>query len=256
MYHSISPRSGPLVVSPDSFSRQQEHLAREYNVVSLDQVCQATSEGSLLPPRSVLLTFDDGYRDNLEIAKPVLDNYGHPATIFVAADLIGLGALRYRSRTVSILSWDELRDLSTSFSVGSQGLTHRVLTKMLVLDAERELRESKRVLEERLDRPVVSFSYPKGSIGDFNAVLEHRARDAGYWLIFTGLPGLNRPPLNPYRMRRHHVEDFGMDYFQALLDGSAALLALKDTRVGYWTKRTIKRRRVDQKAEGSAPGSV
>ena len=244
MYHSISAPPGPLVVSPDAFSRQQDRLARDYNVIRLDELAVSVRDGVPLPPRAVLLTFDDGYRDNLEIAKPILDSYGHSATIFVSTDLIGAATSpRYGSRSLAMLSWDELRALATSFTVGSQGRTHRVLTKIPLSEAERELWESRRVLEERLERPVVSFSYPKGSIGDFNAELEQCAQDAGYKLIFTSLPGINRQPLNPSRIKRHHVEDFGMDYFQALLDGSAALLALKDTRAGYWAKRTLKRRR-------------
>jgi hypothetical protein len=78
-----------------------------------------------------------------------------------------------------------------------------------------------------------------GSIGDFDLRLEGVVRAAGYEVAFTTLPGVNRSGFEPMRIRRHNVEDYGLDYFKALLDGSAELLALKDTRVGYRVKRTV-----------------
>ena len=117
------------------------------------------------------------------------------------------------------------------------------MTTLPACEVEHELIESKRLIERRVGRPVTAFSYPKGSIGDFSLETEHLVRSAGYQLAFTTLPGINRPPLHRYRIKRHNVEDFGMDYFQALLDGSAALLRLKDTRAGYWVKRLANRAR-------------
>jgi peptidoglycan/xylan/chitin deacetylase (PgdA/CDA1 family) len=245
MYHRIGTEPGPLVVSPESFSRQQELLAREYRVVDLQTVLTSAYAARPLPARAVLTTFDDGYRDNLAVAKPILDSFGHSATIFIPTDFIssqvGLPHDRRSPRSIPTLDWDELRALSSTFDVGSHGCSHRVMTSLSTWEAKRELTESKRIIEERLGQPVQAFSYPKGSVGDFNRGVERLARSAGYQLIFTTLPGLNREPLNPYRLKRHNVEDFGIDYFQALLNGSAALLAIKDTRAGYWTKRALNR---------------
>lgn len=243
MYHRVAPEAAALVVSPESFARQQELLASDYRVVSLEQVLTAVRGGGELPARAVLLTFDDGYRDNLEVAKPILDRYGHPATVFVPTDFVGfprpLPHDVRRAQAPPTLTWDELRELSLTFTVGSHGCSHRILTSMTLRDAQHELSESKRRLERELGTAVAAFSYPKGSIGDFSRELQRAAVNTGYELVFTTLPGINRPPLNPHRLKRHNVEDFGLDYFSALLDGSAELLAVKDSRSGYWAKRTV-----------------
>ena len=89
-YHRIaepgqSPEGSPSVVSatPEGFERQVEHLAAKYRVVSLPEVLEAHRGGRPLPPRSVLLTFDDGSLDFGEVAWPILRRHGLPATVFV-----------------------------------------------------------------------------------------------------------------------------------------------------------------------------
>ena len=91
MYHRVvdpvrAVGGNPTVVSatPMAFDRQMRHLARHYRVVSADEVLAAFREGRPLPQRSVLLTFDDGYRDFGDIAWPIMRRYRLPATLFVA----------------------------------------------------------------------------------------------------------------------------------------------------------------------------
>lgn len=66
-----------------TFARQMRVLHRIANVVPLEDALDALAAGHPLPPRAVALTFDDGYRDNLELAAPVLRGYGMPATIYL-----------------------------------------------------------------------------------------------------------------------------------------------------------------------------
>jgi peptidoglycan/xylan/chitin deacetylase (PgdA/CDA1 family) len=141
------------------------------------------------------------------------------------------------------LSWTELRALRGVFEIGSHACSHRPLSRIPPDAARREILESKQKLEEQLGCPVYAFSYPKGSVGDFNPRLEQAVRAAGYELAFTTIPAINRAGANPLRIARHNVEDYGIPYFSALLDGSAELLRLKDTRVGYRAKLTINRLR-------------
>ena len=243
MYHRVSVEPGPLVVTRDSFSAQQEMLARRYEVVSLEQVAESVRGGPPLPPRAVLVTFDDGYRDNLDVAKPILDEFGHRATIFVPTDFIGSQRrLPHDRRWIPTLNWEELGVLAETFSVGSHGCSHRVMTGLSTLEVERELIESKRLVEEHLDRSVIAFAYPKGSVtGRLQCRVGATRTDRRIRAGVHDLARHYRPPWNQYAIRRHNVEDFGLDYFEALLDGSAALLALKDTRAGYWAKRVANR---------------
>lgn len=88
-YHRIleptDPAANPTLVSatPESFERQVRHLASRYRVVSSQEVLDALHGGRTLPPRAVLITFDDAYRDFGEIAWPILQHYSLPALLFV-----------------------------------------------------------------------------------------------------------------------------------------------------------------------------
>jgi len=248
MYHKITDtRLNSIAVSVASFAEQQRFLHEYYTVVSFDQVRRWLLEDKPFPSRAVLLTFDDGYRDNLLNAYPILAQYRHPAVLFVPTSFIGsreaLPHDRHLPSMNPTLSWDEIREMLDLFEIGAHGCTHRVLTRIPGKEARDEIVHSKHEIEAHLDVNVRAFSYPKGSIGDFSPELEEYVRDAGFDLAFTTLPGIvRRKRVNPLALRRHNVEDYGLAYFRALLDGSADLLAIKDTRPGYWFKQLLQRR--------------
>jgi peptidoglycan/xylan/chitin deacetylase (PgdA/CDA1 family) len=104
VYHRIGdPGLDPwhLTVDSETFARQMEVLARDWSPVSLDELVEGLA-GRRLPKRAVAVTFDDGYADNLEVAAPILLEYGIPATLFVAASLVDAGRPPW---------WDELASL-------------------------------------------------------------------------------------------------------------------------------------------------
>lgn len=73
-----------LSVSPHNLSRHLEHLSKHYKVISLDDLANARLNRDDIPDRTVAVTFDDGYADNLAVAKPLLDRFQIPSTVFVA----------------------------------------------------------------------------------------------------------------------------------------------------------------------------
>lgn len=77
-----------LAVPPDLFERQMEMLAMNWRVISLADLVQSLRD-NVLPNRALVLTFDDGYVDNLQHARPILERFGLPATIFVASGFVG-----------------------------------------------------------------------------------------------------------------------------------------------------------------------
>ena len=85
----------------DGFDQQMGFLARHYHVASMESVLEAIGGGDPLPPRSVLITFDDAYRNFTECAWPVLKKYGHPVTLFVPT--------AFPDRPEQIFWWDRLR---------------------------------------------------------------------------------------------------------------------------------------------------
>lgn len=96
MFHRVLPPEDPrsaganptYTVSPDELARCLDFFARYYTIVGLDAVERA-ARGGTLPPRPLLITFDDGWRDNVEYALPCLAARGLPAVLFVATAYIG-----------------------------------------------------------------------------------------------------------------------------------------------------------------------
>jgi len=118
-YHSIKEDSKPyedligeaIVHTVDVFKQQMEVLAQQYHPISMDDLYLYLKEEKSLPPRSVVVTFDDGYTDNLEIAAPILNHYGIPATIYVTVNSSGdhslpwFVRLRYAFWRTKVKTW-------------------------------------------------------------------------------------------------------------------------------------------------------
>ena len=128
MYHKVNDLPGnPLSVPVGVFDEQMAQLRElAYTVVALDDVLEYYANAAELPSRSVLITFDDGYRDNLEHAAPVLERYGYPAVLFVpiaylddALPLPHEERLAARGVVNSTLDWGELAELEALDSGGT-----------------------------------------------------------------------------------------------------------------------------------------
>jgi len=171
MYHSISPSTGPdpdfLRVHPDLLDRQLRYLRRRgLRGVSAGEWLHAAERGGA--GRLVALTFDDGYRDFVEHAMPVLDRHGMTASAYVVA-----GKLSGTSDWVSggfrepLMSADDVRAVAAAgHEVGSHTCTHVKLAHVPPEEATAQIAESRRILEDLLQRPVPGFAYPYGSFSD------------------------------------------------------------------------------------------
>jgi peptidoglycan/xylan/chitin deacetylase (PgdA/CDA1 family) len=97
MYHRVLPREAILrdhvepgmVVTPETFARHLGWLKDGFSVLPLDEIIARQQRGAPLPARACAITFDDGWRDNLEHALPALEKHGLPATIFVVTERVG-----------------------------------------------------------------------------------------------------------------------------------------------------------------------
>lgn len=106
MYHRIADLddNGRLAVAPENFAEQVEAIRQCFRPVPLRSLVDGLHDG-VIPPRSVAVTFDDGYRDNLVEAKPVLERWDVPATVFVVSGYVGSGRRFW---------WDELERICTA----------------------------------------------------------------------------------------------------------------------------------------------
>lgn len=246
MYHKVSDEDLFLSIPPNVFEAQMAYVSRHYHVMGLAECIDRLRAGQPIPPRAVVVTFDDGYADNYTHAYPVLKRYGVPATIFVTAEYMGTNrrlphdeGVGVRSGNGRLLTWEQVRQMAQDgIAVGSHGLSHARLKKLPDALLQRELAESKRVIEARLGRPVEHFSYPFGTWLDLDERVIAEVERCGYAGACTALEGLNNGAASPYRLRRTMVEASDTPFlFRRLLGGDLDILSIKDSRV----VRTLKR---------------
>lgn len=153
--------------------------------------------------RAAIITFDDGYADNVEYALPVLREHGCTATCYLVASQIG-GS--------NVWDWDEVRarkplmDLSlvrqwlgAGMKVGSHTLTHPRLSGLDRASKRREIVDSKALLEDRLGVPIQHFCFP---YGDHDPECLELVREAGYVTAVTTQRGRVRPGQSLYSLPR------------------------------------------------------
>lgn len=122
MYHSVmsdpaqyADSLGGIIHSESEFRAQMELLARDYHPVSLDEVVKNLNSGGALLKRSVVVTFDDGYTDNYEVAMPILNQIGIPATFYVTVDCVDKrklpwpSRLRFSFRSTKVSTWTDAK---------------------------------------------------------------------------------------------------------------------------------------------------
>ena len=249
MYHKINDHDGnPLSVPVALFDEQMAQLGElGYTVVDLDSVLAHYVDRKPLPPRAVLITFDDGYRDNLENAVGVLRRHGYPAVLFMPIGYLDTSLplpheerLAQRGVVNRTLDWSDLPELERGgIRVEAHGISHRPLADLEVDEAAREIALSKLRLEDALGRPVRAFAYVKGSEAHYKPVHLSLLRQAGYELAFTSVSGANSSRTDPLRLHRYNVEPYPARTFELVLAGACDLIAVKDTVSGTYARRVL-----------------
>jgi peptidoglycan/xylan/chitin deacetylase (PgdA/CDA1 family) len=177
-----------------------------WQVIDLATCLQGLVTPDALPRRSVLLTFDDGFRSIRRVALPWLLEFRYPAVLFVPTDFIG-GRNWFdagEEPLEAICDWDDLRDLERyGVSVQSHGASHRHFSKLDLIQQKDELVRSKAVLEAVLRKSVTIFSYPYGDGGVDPGVQQTMLKQAGYAsaCLYKGGP-IRLSNADPFRLPR------------------------------------------------------
>lgn len=205
-YHRVSDDPDDLAVTLRRFKEQMDYLHAEgYGVLDVADAFRLLKAGKL-PPLTIGLSFDDGYRDVAENALPILVERGFRATAFVVSGAIdGTTLFPWYRRQPPLLGWNEIVQLDREgvLRFEAHSVTHPNLATLSTAAAETEIHGSKLALEQRLGRPVHAFCYPGGI---FAAREEKLAAEAGFILAVSCNPGLNVADGDAFALFRVPIE--------------------------------------------------
>ncbi len=162
-------------VTAKEFRRQLAEIKRrKLSVIPLEQLQKHLVDGTPIPPKSLVLTFDDTTEGLYKYAYPILKEYGYPATYYVHTAYIGVTTCKEHC------TWEQLAEMSRSglISIQSHTRTHPPnLRKLKDVSLKRELEGSKAEIEKRLGKPVFAFAYTEGN---FDRRVQKAVKAAGY----------------------------------------------------------------------------
>jgi peptidoglycan/xylan/chitin deacetylase (PgdA/CDA1 family)/GT2 family glycosyltransferase len=209
MYHAIGrpgERASRYVLPAPRFRRQLAWLRlRRRPLLSLDDYVRLRRAHADPPAGAVVVTFDDGYDDNLELAAPALRRRRVPATLFLVSGRMGetnawtaQGPLAGRP----LATWDAARAALPVLAAGAHTRTHPRLTELEPAAAEQEVAGSRADLERALGTPVEHFAYPYGKR---SPEVEAVVRRAGFASACGTVAGMNGPATSLFDLRRLEV---------------------------------------------------
>ncbi|WP_440952849.1 polysaccharide deacetylase family protein [Methanococcoides sp. FTZ1] len=239
-------------IDPDIIETYLRTLIPRYNFISLQDYISAREAGTVdeLPPRSMIITLDDGHKSNYEL-KPLLEKYKVPATIFLCSGIVDTnrhfwwkhetGGEYGREHLKSMpnqeklevlkqfgfevtkefgdrqaLLKSEIEDMEDMVDFQSHTVFHPILPMCTDEEAEWEIAQSKKDLEEKYGFSINTLSYPNGDYSKRDIEL---ARKAGYTCAITIEPGFNSADTDLFRLKRAPIRD-GADVNELLVKAS------------------------------------
>jgi len=212
MYHHIKElppgASGlwqDLTVSPEIFKKQMEHLFKHnYRPITFKDFFNYLRTRRNLPERALIITFDDGWRNQYENAFPVLKKYNFRATFFVVVDYIG--GSKFMNR-------EELKELiNRGMEIGSHTMNHPNLRGFSESELKNEIQNSKIILERMLGQEIKVLAYPYGA---FDCQVIRIVRESNYLAARSIIRGIDQDLENLYTLRTIKVLD-NLDQFKRI----------------------------------------
>jgi len=233
LFHRVDDRfpGDPITCSRREFADYCGFLRRHYDVVTLEQLLRDLRAGADVSGR-VVITFDDGYRDNYEAAAPELERHGLPATFFIATELIGSTRVPWWDEKLPVpaewMSWEQVRALGERFEIGAHTMNHVDLGEVDAEEAWREITGSRDRLAAELGRAPRYFSYPYGRPTQITERNRDLVRRAGFDCCLSAYGGavsagsdlfrIQRMPISPWYVSAAHA---GFEMARVERDASA-----------------------------------
>lgn len=241
MYHAVEDAARPpqykhFYVLAAEFAGQMRMLKRAgYTPITFGILAAARAGAETLPPKPVLLTFDDGYANLKTNVNPLLRALGFPYTVFLVSERVGQTndwVVSEGYEPTPLLNWAEIEEMQADGTVifEAHTATHPKLAEIKPGDARREMAECKDALEQKLQKPITTLCYPYGSVND---AVQDMAGELGYTQAVTtefGRVRANDSALRLPRISVYHVPPFSLTYGIGPLNFRWRLEARKDTR--------------------------
>jgi poly-beta-1,6-N-acetyl-D-glucosamine N-deacetylase len=180
MYHDILPEKQVFFdVTPQEFEQHLQLIQQKgLTPISMDQLVMHLRTGAPLPPKPILLTFDDGYLGHFTYVYPLLKKYNYPALFAIYTAKVGKQLGR------SSLNWDQLRQMVKDplVTISSHSVNHKPMAGMPAEELVVETQLAKQILEKELQVPIRYFTYP---IGKYDQAAVDAVQAAGYQAALT-----------------------------------------------------------------------
>ena len=217
-YHRVSEEISSKdvhTITPDEFRAQLKYLiSAGYEFVSLTEVVDKLSNGYEKEDKVVALTFDDGHKDVINYALPIMEELNVKATVFVVSAYVGRNGWLNQNGDLSdtesdgdqrweLLSWSDLKDISKNFWIEAHGMTHRRMSSLNSDQLLAELEHPMAEIEKRIGITPTAFCYP---FGDCSQSVVEKTKSIGYSSACSTLSGINVPfKSNMWELKRNEV---------------------------------------------------
>ncbi len=200
-YHSVddSANNNELIISKGKFRSHMQYLKdMGYTTLTIDELYDYIKNNVKIPEKSVLISFDDGYRDNYTNAYPILKEFGYKATIFVITDMVDNHDYYLTSAQIKEMS-------QNGIDIQSHTTNHKKLGESSKVEQLEALKNSKESLEKILNKKIEFIAYP---YGNYNNNTIEAVKEAGYKMAFTTKEGWGDVSDNIYKIDRVYISAF------------------------------------------------
>ncbi len=203
IYHHVrqqkiddDPPNQTFIVSPQNFQEQLQYLKDNgFTTISFQNLIDFFNGNFNLPPKPVIISFDDGVINQYNNAFGLLKSFGFKATFFVFTNPIG--------RSKNYLSWEQLKEMiDAGMEIGSHGYYHQYFTKANNEELTREISGSKKILEENLGIKINVISYP---FGVYNEQITQTIKNAGYLAARDIVNGVDHTKEDLFKLKSYFI---------------------------------------------------
>jgi peptidoglycan/xylan/chitin deacetylase (PgdA/CDA1 family) len=206
---SASPEGRALNCRPEVFAALCRFFKRHFTVMPLAELLRRLRANERFGG-ALVVTFDDGYRDNRTVAAPILRELGLPATFFVATNFIGSNVVPFWDRKDGVksewMSWGDVESLrQMGFDIGGHTMNHANLAEIDLATAENEITGCRQMLTAKLGVAVPHFAYPFGGVANITPATREAVGRLGFLCCLSCHGGTVRPEDDVFELHREPI---------------------------------------------------